>query len=149
MSNQSKLPTFEGHKVETQRLKLSGKADKDQWVADPHDGDQVVYFIGKGRLGQVNHEFIEDRTIRIEAIKTIDVHVQVDAADTIGSLYADLSAVEVETRRERSGVVTLDTAQEEAAAAAAAASSPGDAVAAARATRTRKPRKATAKKTAK
>lgn len=121
------LPLFEGHKVATQRLKLTGSVDKDEFVAEPHDGDTIVFFTGKARLGNVGHEFIEDGTIRMERLNVLDIIVQTNDSDTIASLYTDLAGVEVEIRRERSGVASLDDAMDERSAENQA----GDAAAAA------------------
>lgn len=137
------LPLFEGHTVETQRLKLSGKVDKDQWVAEAHDGDTIVWFVGKGRLGNVGHEFVEDGTIRIERIAPLDLHVQISDDDTIAKLYQDLAAIESEIRREKTGAASfddfLDESQAADAALTAALAAGDDEVSAARAARVKKP----------
>lgn len=141
----NKLPIFDGHSVETQRLKCTGSADKDQWVAVPHEGDVIVYTITKSRVSNVDHKFTEDGVIRIENLHAVEVFADPDDKGRIAVLFKDLSAIEIDVRRENSGKVTLDDAVDEAAAAAAAAGAT-DQVGAQRAARAGKATKAAKKK---
>lgn len=114
-----RLPDFEGHHVETQRLKLSGAVDKDQYIADHNEGDDIVFVVIKARVDNVGHKFIDDGVIRVEAIKVLDAQPGND--NRAERLYKELAAEEIDRRRERSGQPSLDDAADEQAAADAAA----------------------------
>lgn len=116
---QDRLPSFEGREVKTQRLKFTGSVDKDEYIADHNEGDDVVFVVCKMRVDNVGHKFVEDGVIRVEAVKVIDAVV--DKSGAAEKLYQEAAAAEIDLRRERSGVASLDDALDESDASKAAA----------------------------
>lgn len=133
----NKLPIFDGHAVETQRLKQSGAIDKDQWVAVPHEGDTVIFTISKSHVSDVGHKFTTDSVIRVENLHALDIIADADPKGAIAKLYADLFADEQKRHRDATGEANLDdAAEEQAATAAAAAAKAATKTAATKATKT-------------